>query len=125
MSLNQRKNASLISQQVRMDNFTPQYSAKITTSGTSTSVTFPIVTGTLSQTFKITNKGSNGAYVAWGETTATAVASTSTPTAGCDYIASGAIFTQNFELDTGTVDTIAAIQDTGATTLEISIGFGQ
>lgn len=125
MTINNRKNSSLLSQQVRDDNFTPQYSAKLSVSGTSSSVTFPTTTGTLSNTFKITNKGSTGAYIGWGSGTATAVASSGTPAAHCDYIAPGAIITQNFQISTGICDTIAAIQETTSTTLEISIGFGQ
>ena len=123
-------NQSLLSQQVRMDNFVPQLSAKITTSGTSASVTFTPLTGTLNTTFKITNKGTKGAYLGWGVGSATAVASSGTPTASCDYIGAGAILTQNFQSSAGVVDTIAAIQggdtqDNGATILEITLGFGQ
>lgn len=118
-------NQSFISQQMRMDNFTPKLSAKLTTAGTSGSVTFSPITGTLRTTFKITNHGANGAYIGWGHGTATAVASTTTPAANCDYIAAGAIITQDFQSAAGPVDTIAAIQETGSTVLEISIGFGQ
>lgn len=125
MTFNPFVNGSLLSQPMTVNNFCPQYSAKITTSGTSTSVTFPSVTGTLSQTFKITNTGSNGAYLGWGSGSATAVASSGTPAAHCDYIGGGEVLTQNFQISEGVVDTIAAIQNTGATTLEISIGFGQ
>lgn len=125
MSFNNSVNGSLLSQPMTVNNFCPQYSAKITTSGTSGSITFPVTTGTLSQTFKITNKGSNGAYLGWGKSSAAAVASSTTPTAHCDYIGAGEVLTQNFQISTGVVDTIAAIQETGATTLEISIGFGQ
>lgn len=116
---------SLLAQQILDQNFCPQLSAKLAVAGTSASVTFTPLTGTIRQTFKITNKGTSGAYIAWGKGTATAVASTGTPAANCDYVAAGAILTQDFQISTGPVDTIAAIQDTGATTLEISIGFGQ
>lgn len=120
-----RVNQSYLSTQTRMDNFCPQFSAKLTTSGTSGSITFPVVTGAIRTTFKITNKGEAGAYIAWGAGSATAVASSGTPTAMCDYVAAGTILTQDFQVIGGVVDTIGAIQDTGATTLEISIGFGQ
>ena len=129
-------NQSLLSMPVRPDNFTPQLSGKITTSGTSASFTFASPTGTNLSTFKITNKGTKGAYIGWGVGSATAVASaaynssTNTGTANCDYIGAGAIITQNFQSTNGVVDTIAAIQgsdtqDNGATILEISAGFGQ
>lgn len=116
---------SQLAKVVNVENFCPQLSAKLTTSGSSSSITFPAVTGTIRTTFKITNKGNAGAYIAWGNTTATAVASSGTPAAGCDYIAAGAILTQDFQSSSGPVDTIAAIQDVSATTLEISYGFGQ
>ncbi len=125
MTYNPRKNFSLIAQRVITENFCPQFGASLAVSGTSSSITFPVVTGQQSQTFLITNKGDNGAYLGWGHTSATAVVSSGTPVANCCYIASGAILTLDFQLDTGIVDTIAAIQDGGSTTLEISIGFGQ
>lgn len=120
-----RVNASYLATQTQMQNFCPQLSAKLTTSGTSGSITFTPLTGALRSTFKITNKSTNGAYIAWGAGSATAVASTGTPAAMCDYVAAGAILTQDFQIIGGVVDTIAAIQDTGATTLEISYGSGQ
>ncbi len=125
MSINPNVNGSLLSQSTTAINFVPLFSASLAVTGTSASVTFPTLTGTQRQTFKITNKGSNGAYLGWGKTTATAVASTSTPAAQCDYIGAGAILTQDFTISTGIVDTIAAKQDGGSTTLEISIGYGQ
>lgn len=124
-------NASLLAQNTNSQNFTPQLSAKLTTSGTSASVTFTPITGTTRQTFMITNKGTKGAYVAWGSGSATAIASTTTPAAACTYIAAGAILTQDYQSTNGTIiDTLAAIQgadsqDNGATILEISLGFGQ
>lgn len=113
-----------------MINFCSQSSAKITTSGTSQPIVFPAVGNTLKgrQTYKITNTGaSNGAYLAWGHGSATAVASSTTPAPNCDYIAPGAILTQDVLLDSGLpANVIAVIQDGGGTTtLEISIGFGQ
>ncbi len=125
MSINNRKNYSLIAQRAVIENFCPQLSAKLTTSGTSGSITFTPLTGQGSQTFCITNKGDYGAYLAWGHTSATAVASSGTPAANCHYIARGAILTLDFQTTSNIVDTIAAIQDTSATTLEISLGFGQ
>lgn len=116
---------SLLAQQILDQNFCPILSAVLAVAGTSASITFSPITGTIRQTFKITNKGTHGAYLAWGAGSATAVASTSTPAANCDYIAQGAILTQDFQVANGIVDTIAAIQDGGATTLEVSIGFGQ
>lgn len=117
-------NQSLLAMPIASQNFCPQYSAKLAVAGTSASITFPILSGTTRTTFKITNKGTTGAYIAWGTTTATAVASSGTPAVNCDYIAAGAIMIQDFQLTTGVVGTIAAIQDTTATTLEISVGFG-
>lgn len=125
MTINNRLNSSLLSAPITIVNFTPQLSAKLTTSASSGSITFATTTGTLRQTFCITNTGANGAYLGWGHTTATAVASSGTPTANCQYIAAGAILTLDFQLSTNIVDTIAAIQSVGATTLEISIGYGQ
>lgn len=118
-------NHSYLAAPILDQNFTPQLSASLAVTGTSNSVTFTPITGTIRQTFKITNKGTHGAYIGWGAGSATAVASTSTPAAQCDYVAAGAIITQDYQLATGIVDTIAAIQDGGTTTLEISIGFGQ
>lgn len=120
-----RVNQSYLSMQTRMDNFCPQFSAKLATGGTSSSITFPVVTGAIRTTFKITNKGIEGAYIGWGSGAATAVASSGTPTAMCDYVAAGTILTQDFQIIGGVVDTIAALQDTSTTTLEITIGFGQ
>ena len=114
-----------------MDNFCPKASCILTPGASSTFVTFPstYITGTGSQTFKITNKGtSHGAYIGWGSSavgTVTASASTAVPAANCDYVAAGAILTQDFQASGGIVNTIAAIQDGGTTDLEISIGFGQ
>lgn len=126
MTINPFVNQSLIAQQVSIQNFCPKLSANLAVTGTSAKVTFSPLTGATRTTFKITNKGSNGAYIAWGTGgNATAVASTSTPAAMCDYVGAGSILTQDFQLSTGVVDTIAAIQDSGGTTLEISIGFGQ
>ncbi|MFA7278775.1 MAG: hypothetical protein WC100_01660 [Sterolibacterium sp.] len=116
---------SLLAQQILDQNFCPQLSAILAVGAASASITFTPVTGRNRQTFKITNKGDNGAYIAWGYGSATAVASSATPAVNCDYVAAGAILTQDFQVAAGPVNTIAAIQDGGATNLEISIGFGQ
>lgn len=110
-------------------NFVAVYSAKITTTGTSQSITFPAINNTLKgrQTWKITNTStSNGAYIAFGNGSATAVASGTTPALNCDYIGPGAIITQDALMANGSVaDTIAVIQSVAGVTLEISNGFGQ
>lgn len=116
---------SPLAMQTQMQNFSPILSAKLATSGTSGSITFSPLSSSTRSTFKITNKGTAGAYIGWGVSSATAVASSGTPTANCDYVAAGAILTQDFQSANGIVDTIAALQDTGTTTLEISYGFGQ
>lgn len=123
-TFNQRKSFSPIAQRSIIENFCPQLSAKITTSGTSQSITFSTVTGQNSQTFCIANTGDEDAYVGWGHTTATAVASSGTPTAHCHCIPGGSVEILDFQSSTAIIDTIAAIQGGGATTLEISIGFG-
>lgn len=125
MSINPHINGSMLALPINIINFIPKLSANLSVTGSSASVTFTPIPGSQSQTFKITNKGSHGAYIGWGAGSATAVTSTGTPTANCDYVAAGAIITQNYQVSTGIVDTIAAIQDGGTTTLEISLGYGQ
>jgi hypothetical protein len=135
MTISPNTNQSLLAQQIIAENFTPKLSAKIVTGSTSSGITFAPLTGTTRTTFKITNKGTKGAYLGWGSGTATAIASSATVVAAnCDYIGAGAILTQDFQVsaagNTGVVDTIAAIEgpdseDNGTTTLEITIGFGQ
>ena len=128
---------SMLSKPVQINNFTPIQSAQRTVSNAgasgSQSITFTLVPGGATRTtFKITNVGDKGAYVATGIGSATAVVSTSTPTpassvsgavATCDYIAAGAIITQDYVAGTNTIAAICAGSDT--TTLEISIGYGQ
>lgn len=125
-------NQSLLAQQIIAQNFVAQLSGKIVTSSSSSSFTFAPLTGVNRTTFKLTNKGTKGAYIGWGKGSATAVVSptTGTGSASCDYIGAGAILTQDFQSSAGVVDTIAAIQgsdtqDNATTTIEISIGFGQ
>lgn len=125
MSINPHLNGSLLALPVNIINFIPKLSAILAVSGSSASVTFTPIPGSQSQTFKITNKGSHGAYIGWGVGTAIAVASSGTPAVNCDYVAAGAIITQNYQITSGIVDTIAAIQDGGTTTLEITLGYGQ
>lgn len=119
------KNQSYLSQQVRMDNFVPQLSASLAAGATSASVTFTPLTGVIRITYMIANKGTTGAYIAWGKGSATAVASSGTPAANCQYIGAGNVLTLDFQASTGPVDTIAAIRETSDTTLEISLGYGQ
>lgn len=126
---------SQLSMPIQSNNFVAIQSAQLAVSNSggsgSASVTFTALPGTLRLTAKITNSGSKGCYMASGHTTATAVVSTGTPTpssgtnivATCDYVAAGAILTQDFVQGTNTFAAICAGTDT--TTLEISIGLGQ
>lgn len=126
---------SLLSQQMQANNFVAIQSAQLSVSNSgasgSQSITFTDVPGTIRVTAKITNSGSNGCYLASGNTAATAVVSSGTPTpaasvgavATCDYIAAGAILTQDFVQGTNTFAAICG--STNTTTLEISIGYGQ
>lgn len=126
---------SLLSQPLTANNFIAYQSASLSVSNSgasgSQSVTFTAVpTGGQRVTFKITNSGTKGCYIASGAGAATAVASSSTPTptsgtavSTCDFIAAGAILTQDFVPGTDTIAAICAGTDT--TTLEISSGSGQ
>lgn len=129
-----------------MQNFVPIVSAKLISSNTSTSFTFTGLPAVQATSLKITNKGTKGAYIAWGNVgssgaTIVAVASsTTTQTTNCDYIAAGSVMVENFQnIVTGTdsitegvgavVDTIACIQgsdttDNATTTLEVTLGYG-
>lgn len=119
-------NQSLLAMPMAPQNFVSLLSAKIAVTGTSSMVTFTGLTGMQRTTFKITNKGSNGAYVAAGMTSATAVVSAvGVALPGCDYVGAGAILTQDYQGATGIIDTIAAVGDGGTTTLEVSMGYGQ
>lgn len=126
---------SQLSQPITANNFTPCQSVQITVSNSgasgSVSKTFTVVPGfSTRSTFKITNSGTKGCYIAAGIGSATAVVSSGTPTPStgnfistCDYVAPGAILTQDYP---NGYDTIAAIcGSTDTTTLEISIGYGQ
>ena len=122
---------SSLSQPVTTNNFMPLQSSQLDVTSTSSSVTFTALPGTLRRTLKITNTGTTGCYVATGIGSATAIPSVNaTPlpasgnpiTANCDFIAAGAIITQDYQQGT---DTVAAITATGSTTLEITIGVGQ
>lgn len=113
---------SFLAMPVTNSNFLSTSSANIATGATSGSVTFTMPPGTTRITAKITNKGTKGAYLAYGAGSATAVASTTTPGPNCDYIGAGAILQQDFPPGT---DTFAVIEETSTTTLEISVGYGQ
>lgn len=126
-----------LSQPIRTGNFLPLQSVQLAVSNSggtgSASKTFTIVPGGSNATsFKWTNTGTKGAYVATGVTTATAVASSGTVipaataiivAATCDYVGAGCVLIQDYFPGT---DTIAAIcGGTDTTTLEVSIGYGQ
>lgn len=106
-------------------NFHPIQSGLLAVGATSASVTFSAVVSSIENsdcvTAKITNKGSSGAYVAAGIGATVAVPSSSTPGGNCDYFAAGSIQLQDYPAGT---NVFAAIQDTGATNLEISVGYG-
>lgn len=126
---------SLLSQPMTANNFIAVQSAQLSVSNAggsgSQAVTFTDLPGTVRVTVKITNSGTKGCYLASGAGSATAVVSTATPTpaagsgvvATCDYIAAGAIMTQDFVAGTNTFAAICAGSDT--TTLELSTGYGQ
>lgn len=103
-------------------NFVTVQSAKLTAGATSTSVTFTNNGGEINPSFKITNTGAGSAYIAFGGATAVAVASSATPAANCDCIPSGAV--EVLSAPPGTL-TVAVIQGSATTILEISIGYGQ
>lgn len=123
---------SKLSQPVITNNFTPCQSAQRTVSTSSSSVTFTAVQGAQTRmTYKITNTGTVGCYVSVSNSAAIVpavlISSTPTPASGtaistCDYVAAGAIITQDYP---PLYDTVSAIVATGSTTLEISIGYGQ
>lgn len=122
---------SQLSIPVQTNNFVPVQSAHLAVTASSASIIFTIVPGTLRVTAKITNRGSKGAFVAAGIGAATAVVSTSTPTptsgtevvSTCDYVAPGAIITQDYPQGYNTFAAICAGSD--STDLEISVGYGQ
>lgn len=122
---------SSLSQPVTTNNFMPLQSSQLDVTTTSAQVTFTALPGTLRRTLKITNTGTVGCYVATGTGSATAIPSvnqTPLPASGnpivanCDFIAAGAIITQDYQQGT---DTVAAITVSSTTTLEITIGVGQ
>src|SRR5580700_11113007 len=87
---------SYLAEPVIVQNFSPAQSGLLAVGASSASITFSAIVGTLRITAKITNKGNNGAYVATGIGSATAVASSSTPGPNCDYVGAGAILTQDY-----------------------------
>jgi len=120
---------SMLSQPITANNFIALQSAKLAVTASSGSISFPDFAGSGRITVKITNSGSKGCYLASGTSSATAVVSSSTPqpvtgsVSNCDYIAAGAILTQDFVSGTYTFAAICGGSDT--TTLEISVGVGQ
>lgn len=126
---------SQLSVPIQANNFIAYQSAQLSVSNAgasgSQSVTFTAVPDGVNRvTFKITNSGTKGCYIASGKNAATAVTSSSTPTptsgtavSTCDYVAAGSILTQDFVGGTNTIAAICAGTDT--TVLEISIGSGQ
>ncbi len=138
MSFTNPSYQSPLSMPVQTNNFIAIQSAKIIVSNTgssgSQSLTFTNVPGTQRITMKITNSGTKGCYLASGSSLgipAIAVASSTTPQPGsgtnsvatCDFIASGAILTQDYVQGTDTLAAICGGSD--VTTLEVSVGFGQ
>lgn len=129
---------SMLSVPVQTNNFVPVQSAQLAVSNAGASgsqdVTFTILPGSVGGriTYKITNSGEEGAYIAAGIGSATAIVATATPSpaagagvsiSNCDYIAGGAILTQDYPAQ---YDTLAAIcSGSNTTTLEITIGYGQ
>lgn len=122
---------SQLSIPIQANNFVPVQSAHLAVTATSGSIVFTLVPGTLRITAKITNRGSKGAYVAAGIGAATAAVSSATPTptsgssvvSTCDYVAAGAIITQDYPQGYNTFAAICAGSD--STDLEITVGYGQ
>lgn len=120
----------MLSQPVMSDNFLAMQSALLSPGTGSLSITFTNIPSTQRVTYKFANTGSKAAYVSGGNNSAVAVVSSSTPqpTSGaasvsnCDCIPAGAILTQDY---VGGTNTIAAIVNSGTTTIEISVGGGQ
>lgn len=138
MAITPPASQSLLSVPIQSNNFIAVQSAKIIVSNSgssgSQSLTFTDVPGTVRITAKITNSGTKGVYLASGSSSGLpviAVASTTTPqpasgtaaVATCDYIAAGAILTQDFVQGTDTFAAICGGSDTS--TLEVSVGYGQ
>jgi hypothetical protein len=127
---------SMLSVPMTANNFTPIQSVQLAVSNSgatgSASKTFTVVPGGATRTtLKISNTGQKTVYIATGIGSATAVASSGTPTpaagvevvSNCDCIPAGAILTQDYPALTDTIAAICAGSDTS--TLEISIGMGQ
>ncbi len=123
---------SMLSAPIVANNFLAIQSALLAAGTGSASVTFTNIPNTQRVTYKLTNTGSNTAYLCGSNSAAVrvAVASSSTPqpTSGavqvsnCDCLPAGAILTQDY---VGGTDTISAIVSAGTTSIEISIGQGQ
>ncbi len=107
---------------VTSTNFSPISSVQLAVGAASASVSFPTLPTLIGATYMITNTGSAGAYIVVGIDSAVAAATTSTPsTTNVVYISAGS--TQILDYPPN-YNTVAAIQATAATTLEISLGKG-
>lgn len=114
-------------------NFTPQTTATISATSTSSSATFVPVPGVIRQTLEIYNDGPNNAYIGWGaQGQAVATVPTGTFATNCMVIPAKAIKTHDFIVSSGSpsvlnvVDTIAAItKSTETATLYVTVGSGQ
>lgn len=122
---------SMLSQPMMANNFIAMQSASLAVgTANSSSVTFTNIPSTGRVTYKFFNSGTKDCFIAGGNSSATAVVASATPTATgtpqvstCDCIPHGAILTQDFIGGTNTIAAICAGTDT--TTLQISIGGGQ
>lgn len=123
---------SALSLQTQANNFIAVQSAFLSVSNSSSNIVFTCPIGTLRTTAKITNSGNNGCYLASGtNSTTVAIVSSSSPqpttgtniVSNCDYVAAGAILTQDYLQ--GTLAFAAVCTGSNTTTLEISTGFGQ
>ncbi len=126
MAITPPASESLLSVPIQSNNFIAVQSAKIIVSNSgstgSQSLTFTDIPGTIRITAKITNSGTKGVYLASGSSSGLpviAVASTTIPqpssgtaaVATCDYIAAGAILTQDFVRGTNTFAAICGVSD--------------
>lgn len=125
---------SLLSQRQTANNFIALQSIQIPVTSTSISRSFTNLPGGGPVTMKITNTGNSGAYLAGCNSSAivaavSSITANAQPTAGtnavsnCDYVAAGAILTQDYIAGTDTLSAICS--GSNSTTLEVSIGYGQ
>lgn len=123
---------SKLSPPITANNFIAMQSALVSPGTASLAITFTNIPSSQRVTFKISNTGTNAAYVCGSNSSGAKVAvlssSTPAPTSGaasvsnCDCIPAGAILTQDY---VGGTDTLAFIVRSGSTNIEISIGGGQ